>query len=75
MFGVILWSLWLPDFKPQPLENGEMMPLKVNEPLMPLCRDWDEPKLREIFDEESVSYILRIPIPSSPKNDAIFRVK
>jgi len=49
-----------------------MMPLKANELLMPLYRDWDEPELREIFDGESVPNILKIPILGSPKNEAIF---
>ena len=65
------WVPWLSSFKPSPIEGGEKLPMLVDDFILPNSRTWDEPMLMNIFDNKSVTQILRIPIPSVPRLDKL----
>jgi hypothetical protein len=70
------WVPWLEDFKPKPKQGlEERNPLFVANLINTTSRTWDEVKLREVFNEESIQAILRLPLPSIPRPDKLLWIK
>ena len=49
------WVPWLSGFKPSPVQGGKKLPMLVGDLILPDSRTWDELKLKDIFDNESVT--------------------
>ena len=63
------WVPWLTDFTLKPKDQSVMVNhLLVSSLILPHSRSWDRGRLVELFIEESVDAIQKIPIPSIPRS-------
>ena len=59
------WIPWLLGFKLRPIDEVERDNLTIKNLMLTLEKKLEEPKLQELFDENLVNLILKIPIPNN----------